>query len=356
MRCALAIVLLCTGACAHGTPPVAPPRAGPRLQLELGRWTVAGVDRLLAEAHERHAADANARLAFVMERFLATPFGYESQLDLPPKGTMRVRLESFGCTGFVITMLAMSSARSFAEFTENLRRIRYLDSDRRGVDSDPATGNILDFAYDIFLDSAVGQGFARDITADIAGGDGALTTFRARFTARRRTVEYDVHRRLIVPKLHRDQVVAARMITTAAFARRVDRSRIRTGDILLFSRVDPRKPVGETLLIGHMGIAVKRGGEIYLIHATRDYVWRPDATRGSKPIRTGRYYLDDPRREQLGVGPATKWVDDPAGKMVMIRGRAYHGYSPTELRPVHDYMAGAHFRGVMILRPRLLSP
>jgi hypothetical protein len=319
-----------------------------QLQLELGTWTVEDINVLLAEAHERFA-EPGARIAYLMEQFVGTPFEFESQLAIPPAGTLRIRLASFGCTAFVIYMLAMTSARTFEDFADNVRQLRYLDSETRGVDSDPTTGNIFDFAYDIFVDAAARHGLARDVTAEVAG-DAGLTTFSARFTARRRTPRYDREQRLIVPRLHNNEVVDAGMITLESFTD-MDRSRIQTGDILLFSKIDPTKEVGDGLLVAHMGIAMNVDGEIYMMHATRDYVWRPTATADAPPTATGIYYGDDRRREQLGVTAATLWVADPEGQMIKIDGEPFHGYSPDELRPVHDYLLGAKFRGVMVMRP-----
>jgi hypothetical protein len=358
---ALAIVLLsclaAPGVAAPGAPE--PPglaeamsagtaRAGElMLQLELGRWTVGGVERLLRTARARHA-DPNLRLAYLAEHFRGTPFEYESRSPPPPPGTLRVRLDRFGCTGVVITMLALAGARDFAELAHNLARIRYWRAAPAALDSDPTTGNILDFAWEVFVDSAVGQGFAADVTAEVARGV-PLTPFRSRFTARRRGAEYDPEERLVIARVHPDRVVTARMLAQPDLAR-MDRARIRTGDVLLFTRVDPRRPVGDELLIGHAAIAINHEGEIYMLHATRDYVWRPNAGPSTPPIATGIYY-DDPRREQLGVTLATAWVADPRGQALRRDGVVYHGYDRAQLRPVHDYMAGARFTGVMVLRP-----
>ena len=314
------------------------------LQLELGRWTVGELDRLLRTARARYA-DPPQRLAFLAGQFRGTPFEYESWSPPPPAGTLRVRLDRFGCTGFVIAMLAMTGARDFEEYVRNLARIRYGRGAPGALDSDPTTGNILDFAWEVFVDSAAGQGFAADVTAEVARG-AALTPFRARFTARRRGQQYDPEERVVTPRLHRDAVVTARMLSQQDLAR-IDRARIRTGDLLLFSRVDPAAPVGDELLIGHAAVAVNLGGELYMVHATRDYVWRPNAGRTSAPIAAGVYYGSH-RREQLGVAMATTWVP---GQQVRLDGVTYHGYDRTKLRPVHDYMAGAGFHGVLVLRP-----
>jgi hypothetical protein len=318
------------------------------LQLELGRWTVGDLDRLLRTARSRYP-DPAQRLAFLATSFRGTPFEYESWSPPPPPGTLRVRLDRFGCTGFVIAMLAMAAARDFEDFARNLARIRYAPGATGGLDSDPTTGNILDFAWEVFVDSAAGHGFAADVTAEVAPGV-ALTPVQARFTPRRRGQQYDPEERVVIPRLHRG-VVTARMLSQPDLAR-IDRSRIRTGDILLFSRVDPAAPVGDELLVGHAAVAINIDGEVYMMHATRDYVFRPGAGPTSAPIATGIFY-GDRRREQLGVAMATTWVP---GQQIRRDGATFHGYDRTRLRPVHDYMAGARFHGVMVLRPATPPP
>ena len=36
-------------------------------------------------------------------------------------------------------------------------------------------------------------------------------------------------------------------------------------------------------MFGHAAVALNQGGEIYMVHATRDYLWRPEAKAGDKP-------------------------------------------------------------------------
>mgnify|MGYP003334431510 CR=1 FL=1 len=69
------------------------------------------------------------------------------------------------------------------------------------------------------------------------------------------------------------------------------------------------------------------------------------------PGAAGVLYEGDPRREQLGVAPATEWVSDPDGRKVEIDGEPYYGYDGVTPRGLADYMAGAHIHGVMVLRP-----
>jgi hypothetical protein len=319
-----------------------------KLQLELGRWSIEKLSALLARAQAEHT-DPNARLSFLLEQLVHTPFEYEARLPLPPPDTLRVRMESFGCTGLVIYLLALNGASSFEEFVLALRRLRYLESETRGIHSDPAHGNLLDFPEEIFLKNAHAMGLVRDVTAEVAG-TAKLSIFRSRNVPRRRNAEEDPKRSRIAPKLLTGEVLGLPMISRAAFTR-MDRSRIQTGDILLFSRIVPDGPPSKELLFGHAAIALNQGGEIYMIHATRDYLWRPGSKAGDPSLGAGVYYLDDPRREQIGVGPATEWVTDPEGRRRRIDNKSYYGYTPGKLRPVHDYLIGAHIQGVTVLRP-----
>ena len=329
------------------------PFADIQLQLELGAFNVDAINRLLGRA-QAEFSDPNARLAFLMDQFKRTPFEYESQMKIPPADTLRVRLQSFGCTGFAIYMLALTSAGTFEEFVHALRKIRYLQSETRGLDSDPINGNILDFTEDVFLESALKQGYVRDVTAEVAGA-APRAVFRSRNVPRRRNAEEDPARHLILPKVNAGKVLTMQLISREAFTR-MDRSRIKTGDILLFSRIVPDAAPSEELMFGHAAVALNRGGEIYMVHATRDYLWRPEAKAGDKPQAAGVYYLNDPRREQLGVTVATQWVRDPRGRHIRIDGKSYYGYSPEQPRPVFDYLVGAHIQGLAVLRPKNLTP
>lgn len=351
----LALLLACADPAPPPDPTPTPPAAAPdpstgmvtidgvNVSLELGRWTVGSVEALLRETA---SLAPEARLDTIAQRFVGTPFAYESLSPIPPPGTLRVRLDSFDCTTFVIHALALAHATDFASYVATLRTIRYATPE---IDSDPATGTILDFASDILIDGAVANGVATDVTAEVAG-DVPLTRFRARQEARRRTRAYDLAERLVVPRLHPMEVVELAMIARESLAR-IDATRFHSGDILAFSRVDPAAPVGSDLLIGHLAVAQVVDGHVHLLHSTRDYLWRPDAQSGTPPSGTGRYYLDDPRREQLGVARATAWVTDPEGRRVEIDGEPYYGYDGTTLRPLADYMAGAHIHGVLVLRP-----
>src|SRR5215470_14805286 len=73
-------------------------------QLELGpQWTISRVQNLLKTAPDH----PNARIEFIAHQFIGTPFIFESNLPIPPKGRIRVRLESFDCITFIYTILAL---------------------------------------------------------------------------------------------------------------------------------------------------------------------------------------------------------------------------------------------------------
>lgn len=318
-----------------------------KLQLELGRWNVEQINQLLLRAQTEYP-DPNARFSFLLEQFLRSPFAYEAQSSIPPAGTMRLRLQSFGCTGLVISLLALNNASSFEEYAHSVRQIRYWQTETRGVDSDPVRGNILDFAEEVFLRNARARGFLTDVTAEVAGKT-PLSTFRSRNVSRHRSKDEDRGRHRISPKVSADKVVRLRMLSRGAFSR-MDRSRIKSGDILLFSHVKPGARVSRKVMFGHMGIAINRGGEIYMIHATRDFLWRPKHKAGEESIASG-VYLNDPRREQIGVGLATDKIKDPRGRRIKIKGIPYFGHAPNRLRSVRNYLAGTFTQGVTVLRP-----
>jgi hypothetical protein len=160
---------------------------------------------------------------------------------------------------------------------------------------------------------------------------------------------------MVLPKLSPSRVQDLRMLSRKAFTR-MDRSRIKSGDILLFSRIKPGAPARKQLMFEHATVALNQDGEIYMFHASRDYVWRPHAKPGDEPQASGVYYLKDPRREQLGVGTATYFVKDQRGRRMRLKGQIYHGYTPDRLRPVYDYLAGVRIQGVAVLRPSNLTP
>ena len=324
-----------------------------KLELELGGFTVGKVNALLRAAHKEHPDDASARVAFIVDRhLLRAAFEYESISDALPAGTMRVRLSSFGCTSFVLYSLALGAARDFEELVHTLRQIRYQDTLTRGVDNHGVTGNKLDFAYNMIVARAVGLGLLEEITAEVAGKV-PTRLYRTRITPRRRIAEHDPRRTKIQPKLNANKVVALRMISRANFAI-MDRSKINSGDVIIYSRVDRGTPVGTKVMVGHLAMALKVDGEIYMTHATRDYVFRPRANKSSKPYSTGVYYKDDPRFEQLGVSRAIMPTTEAAGiNFVSRKGgvrRKYWGYREGKLRPIHHYMGGANIRAVAFFR------
>jgi len=329
-----------------------------KLKLELGSLTVGKINEMLRLAHDKYP-DAGQRFSFIVDNYLlGAAFEYESLSEALPAGTMRVRLESFGCTAFVLYSVALCSARNFEEFAHNLRLIRYQEPLTRGVDNDAVKGNKLDFAYNMIVDQAVKQGFLTEITARVAGKT-RPRLYRTRITPRRRMAEHDPRRSSIAPKLNSNKVVSLRMISRANFAQ-MDRSTIKTGDVIIYSRVDRGGPVGSKVMVGHLALALKIKGEIYMTHATRDYAWRPRATKKSKPYSTGVYYLEDHRREQLGVSRAIMPATDPRGINFVSRiggvRRKYWGYTEGRLRPIHHYMGGANIRAVAFFRVKNLDP
>jgi hypothetical protein len=104
-------------------------------------------------------------------------------------------------------------------------------------------------------------------------------------------------------------------------------------------------------LIQHCSIAHIENDDLYMIHATKQFAWRPDATADSLPSHTGIYLDNDPRKEQLGVSFSGQYVGD--GLILDDNGVHYYGYKPEIKRSVRDFAIGCSFNGVKVLRPML---
>lgn len=310
---------------------------GYMMQLELGKWTKQGIDKLLAEASE--IKDMNERTSYIAMQLQNTPFTYESQLPIPERGVIRVRLETLDCITFVHTIVAMSQASNFNEFVTALRDLRYRNPETEGLNNDPDKGNIEDFAENIYLENAVHRGIVENVTASIAAPSD-LVRHTTVLRATQRAGDHDVNRTVVRPKIKENERVSAMFIKPEAIGKYA--SKIRTGDILLFTRGSE-----QNVLIGHGAMAVNSGGKLYLMHATAHYFNRPNATASTPPSATGVYYEGNPKHEQIGVN--IQGAFDDRGPMVKVDGAERWGYNPNSPRTLSDY--ASLFKGVLVLRP-----
>lgn len=231
---------------------------GVKIKLELGRWTKAEINKMLAKA-QRHPT-ASARVSYIVDRLKGTPFHYESQLPILPKGHLRIRLKTFDCVTFIYYVTALASAKNFDEFVMNFRRLRYKDTETEGVDNNTDSGNIYDFAYNSLYVNAVERGLLRVVTDEVANGYGS--TISTTLKAVKRTPKRDKARNTVRPKINEGRRVYASIITPSAYSK-IDKSAIKDGDIILFTRGS-----GGVTIVGHVAVVEKRGGEIYFVHAS----------------------------------------------------------------------------------------
>ena len=93
-------------------------------KIILGTWSGERLDRLIADAAK--IKNIGERIAFLSEKFLGTPYK-ESMLigapTIPEK--LVINTKNFDCFTFLDCIEAMRLSRSFADFHENLIRVRY---------------------------------------------------------------------------------------------------------------------------------------------------------------------------------------------------------------------------------------
>jgi hypothetical protein len=336
--------------------------AGLRCRLEFGAWTMDRLQALL-KAGER-CLDANERMSFMARALLGTPFCAESKLAILPPGVLRVRLETLDCITFIYTAIALAAARDLGQFVRHLFALRYHDAESGRLDSNPEHGNIYDYVEESLLRKAIDHGYLVDISQRVADPS-SLVNATADLQPMRRETAVDPGNAVVTPKYGAGQFTTP-FIPQTAFSCLTARL-VRSGDILLMTRAlagkeSPRPTTGPTAgsfpegttppyLIQHCSIAHIENDELYMIHATKQFAWRPDATADAPPSHTGIYLGHDPRKEQLGVSFSSEYVGDEL--ILDDNGVHYYGYNPKIKRSVRDFALGCNFNGVKVLRPTL---
>ncbi|RJQ20540.1 MAG: DUF1460 domain-containing protein [Nitrospiraceae bacterium] len=95
-----------------------------RERIQLGKWTEEGIDHLLKEASA--ISDTGTRIDFLSGQFLNTPYMDATLIgDASVPEVFVVNLAGVDCFTFLDYIEAMRISRSFAEFKNNLREVRY---------------------------------------------------------------------------------------------------------------------------------------------------------------------------------------------------------------------------------------
>lgn len=319
--------------------------AGINCFLELGSFSQNDIENRLIQP--QRFLNPNQSIEFLAKTLIGTPSIYESSLKNLPHDFMRIRFSSFDCVTFIYTILALCGTSNFAEFVEKLYMIRYVTNQDKFVDNNEVNGNFLHFVCDSILVNAINRNFLKNITQDIIGKE-HLNEAAIFLKGFHRNGKYDQERIFIKPEY--GERLTRELFINSSSIDKINYNAINSGDILLFTRGN-LLPNGDpaTVLIGHLGILIKENNKLYMIHATRNGFWKPQATKENPlKISTGYYYLQDPRMEQIGVGYPAKYISEINPTEIGEEKIFY--YSPDEKLELKDYAVN-YFQGVAIFRP-----
>ncbi len=105
-------------------------QAGPEKNMpeiiKLGKWTEGGLTEIMVESSK--LGSAGERINFISEKFLGTPYvGSTLTGSVNTPEVFTIDLEGMDCFTFIDYVESMSLSRSFPEFKDTLRKIRYRD-------------------------------------------------------------------------------------------------------------------------------------------------------------------------------------------------------------------------------------
>ena len=92
--------------------------------IGLGKWTERDLDLLLSESSR--IKDAGRRIEFISRRFLGLMYAESTLIgDMNTPEAFVINLEGVDCLTFIEYIEAMQLSKSFSEFKENLKKVRY---------------------------------------------------------------------------------------------------------------------------------------------------------------------------------------------------------------------------------------
>jgi hypothetical protein len=93
-------------------------------KILLGAWSESELNRLIAESTK--VKDIGERITFLSGQFLGVPYKESTLIGgATTPETLVINIEAFDCFTFLDCIEAMRLSRSFADFHENLTRVRY---------------------------------------------------------------------------------------------------------------------------------------------------------------------------------------------------------------------------------------
>ena len=182
----------------------------------------------------RHTAKLGERLEGISACLLGSPY-LGNPLGGGPDAaeSLVVRFDGFDCVTYVETVLALAQSRSAREFRGALRQMRY------------AGGHVAWRSRNHYMLDWIGNNRRRGIVKNITNGPRAVTRTR---------------------RLSLIKELPAKTATFRVFPRRslaCVRRLAETGDVALFASTR------RSLDVFHMGFVVRRGGGVWLRHASR---------------------------------------------------------------------------------------
>ena len=208
--------------------------------IKLGKWTEGSLTQIMIEPSK--PGSEGERINFISEKFLGTPYAGSTltgSVNTPEVFT--IDLEGMDCFTFIDYVESMSLSRSFPEFKDTLRKLRYRDGvvafrNRNHFFSD---WPLYNYEYIEDVTSAIGGEKAIGVSKNLnRKKDG--TYYLPGIPVINRTIHY-------IPSPALDNVVM---------------SKLQTGD---YAGIYTDK---EGLDVSHTGIIIKKGGEVYLRHAS----------------------------------------------------------------------------------------
>lgn len=214
--------------------------------INLGNWTIEELDRTLSGSVR--IKEIGGRIDLLSNKFLGTAYKESTLIgDRNNPEVFVINLEGVDCLTFIEYIEAMRRSGSFAEFTENLKRVRY----RMGMVSFESRNHF-------FTDwREYSGGLIEDVT-NLIGGQRTMSVMK------RLNIKMDGT--YIIPEIHAtDREI--RYIPASAVDDLIING-LETGDYAgIFSDE-------EGLDVSHTGIIIKTGNGIYLRHASSQTTFR----------------------------------------------------------------------------------
>ncbi|HXG31322.1 MAG TPA: N-acetylmuramoyl-L-alanine amidase-like domain-containing protein [Thermodesulfobacteriota bacterium] len=218
----------------------APAHAEERGVIVLGRWTEDELDKTIRESSK--IKDTGERINFVSSRFLDTEYRESTLIgDANTPEVLVINLEGMDCFTYIDYVEAIRLSRSFTEFKENLKRVRYRSAKVTFQNRNHFFTDWREFNREKVVDVTEWVGGEKTRTVHRVLNrrkDGTL--FLPGIPPKKREINY-------IPSNALDENVIGRL---------------KTGDYAgIYSDTDG-------LDVSHTGIVIKKGNGVYLRHAS----------------------------------------------------------------------------------------